>query len=119
MWGGVQGPCSRVLMCLAGWDHMIETGWYTDTFKSLARQRQTAHLWGRFCQSHPVKDLSVQPCAQADAADMFGGLGKKKIAAACVVPSSAESPQNVVECNVHDTRTKVLAQYSDVKNQEL
>lgn len=57
---------------------MIETGWYTDTFKSLARQRQTAHLWGRFCQSRPVKDLSVQPCAQADAADMFGGLGKKK-----------------------------------------
>lgn len=83
---------------------MVETGWYTNTFKSPARQRQTAHLWGRFATFCPVR-ICQSNRAQADTADMFGGL--TEITAACVVPSSAESPQTVVQCNVHNTRTNV------------
>lgn len=64
-----------------------------------------------FCPSLPVRICqSSRVC---------GRICLTEITAACVVPSLAERVlRNVVQCKVHDTRTKclVVAQYCDVKN---
>lgn len=72
--------------------------------KSLARQRQTAHLRGRV-----VALLgSVGPTACASRYSRYvwkvDGCTITEITAACMVPSWAGSPQ---EGNIHDTVTKV------------
>lgn len=109
MWG-CQGSCSRVLMCLAGWDHMVEN-WvvgvlqYMNTFRSLARQRQTAHLLG-----------SVGPTVSAGRYSRYVCVCTiSEMTAACMVPSLAESPQDVVQCSVQN-KCLAVAQYYDVKN---
>ncbi len=93
MWG-FQGSCSRVLMCLAGWDCLVEN-WmvgalqYTNTFKSLDRRRQTSHLWGRFARDVLLGSVGPTVCA--------GGWSRyvrkidsctiTEITGACTVPS--------------------------------
>lgn len=95
----------------------------TNTFKSLARQSETAHLWGGGGMFARVVLLgSVSPAVCAGRCSRYvwkiDSCTITEIAAACVVPSSAESPQSVVQCNVQDARTNVslLAQYYNVKN---
>lgn len=83
---------------------MVETGWYTNTFKSLARQRQTAHLCGRFAKV--VLSGSVSPAVCTGRYSRYVWRIDRNH---CSLrgPILAESPQNVVQCIVHDTRTNV------------
>lgn len=54
------------------WDWMVGVLQYTNTFKSLVRQRWTTHLCGCLAESSCWR-MSVQSCAQVETADMFTG----------------------------------------------
>lgn len=92
-------------MILVWWERMAETGWYTNTFKSLARQL--------LC-----RDRSVQLCAEADTADMFGVTPvqshKSLLPAKSLLPSSVENPLEF--CPRHQDKCLAAAQYYDVRN---
>lgn len=92
-------------MILVWRERMAETGWYTNTFKSLARQL--------LC-----RDRSVQLCVEADTADMFGVTPvqshKSLLPAKSLLPSSMANPLEF--CPRHQDKCLAAAQYYDVRN---
>lgn len=91
--------------------HGWELGcWCTPVNKYIQVSYQTAS------PESSSQDLSVQPCAQADTADMFGKLTAVQSLKA-LQPAWSHLRQRVLrisQCNVHNTRTSALLLHSIV-----
>lgn len=111
MWG-FHGSCSRVLMCLAGWDHMVETGWLVCSSTQIH-----SSLWPDRDRQLIVKSRPVRVC-QSDTADMFGRLtAVQSLQLARSHPFSGESSEcSTVQRPWHRDNCLTVAQYYDVKN---
>lgn len=126
MWDFFHGSCSRVQMCLAGWD---QHGWdwvvgvlqYMNTFKSLARHRQTAHLWGHFARVVLLAFVtSTVRAGSYSRQTMFGRLTVDNHRNYCSlhgpIRSGESSECRTVQCPRHRDKCLTVAQYYDVKN---
>lgn len=88
-------------MILVWWEHMAETGWYTNTFKSLARQL--------LC-----RDRSVQLCVEADTAGVFGITAVQSQKS--LLPAWSHPWWRILSF-AQGTRTKVLLQHSIISKE--